>query len=162
MAIRTLKVLFVASISLLCLIYAAQNVANLEACYATFAYVASGADHQAYAGSILPTFDSPVLIWSMLIIVVGLEFAAGAISAKGAWDMWLARQAPGAEFNAAKSYALIGCGTSIFIWLGLFEVLGGALFQMWQTQIGSGSMDDAFQFFVLSALVFAIVNGSDE
>ena len=162
MAIRVLKVLFTACISLLCLIYAAQNIANLEACYATFAYVASGADHQAYAGSIMPTFDNPVLIWTMLIIVVGLEFTAGAVCAKGAWNMWNERQSSAAEFNTAKTYALIGCGASILIWLGLFEVLGGALFQMWQTQIGSGSMDDAFQFFVLSALVFIIVSASDE
>ncbi len=39
MAIRLLKICFVASISLLCLFYAAQNVANLDACYQAFAYV---------------------------------------------------------------------------------------------------------------------------
>jgi predicted small integral membrane protein len=72
------------------------------------------------------------------------------------------RQAPATEFNESKTYALLGCGLGIVIWLGLFGVFGGALFQMWQTEIGGNSMDDAFQFFVSCALVFLIVNAADE
>ncbi len=46
-------------------------------------------------------------------------------------------------------------------WLRFFAVLGGALFQMWQSDIGEASMDDAFQFFAACALVFLIVNSAD-
>jgi len=46
--------------------------------------------------------------------------------------------------------------------LGLFGVFGSALLQIWQTQIGAGSMDDSFQIFVSCALIFMIVNGADE
>jgi predicted small integral membrane protein len=162
MASRYLKVVFVLLISLLCLFYAVQNVVNLEACFQAFAYVAGAADHQVYGSSLIPAIQSPALIWLMLIIVIALEFAAGLVAAKGAWDLWSVRQAPATEFNESKTYALLGCGLGIVIWLGLFGVFGGALFQMWQTEIGGNSMDDAFQFFVSCALVFLIVNAADE
>ena len=96
------------------------------------------------------------------MLVVGLEFIAGLLAAKGAWDMWSARKAPAASFNAAKKYALLGCSTGIIIWLGLFSVFAGALFQMWQTQIGAGSLANAFQFFMACGLVFIIGNLADE
>ena len=162
MVIRYLKIDFVIFISLLCLVYAGQNVANLEACYQAFAYVMGMANHQAYPDSIFPVIQSPAVIWLVLILVVGLEFTAGLLAAKGAWDLWGARKASAAEFNGAKTYALVGCGTGIVVWLGLFAVFGGALLQMWQTEIGGASMDDAFQFFVACALIFMIVTMADD
>ncbi len=161
MAIRLLKIVFIVFISLLCLFYAAQNVANLDACYQAFAYVMGAEDHQVYPDSIFPAIQSPVVIWLVLVLVVTFEFAAGLFTAKGAWDLWGARKARAEDFNDAKTYALVGCGMGIVIWLGFFAVFGGALFQMWQTEIGAGSMDDAFQFFVACALIFLIVSRAD-
>ncbi len=161
MAIRLLKIVFVVFISLLCLFYAAQNVANLDACYQAFAYVMGRVDNQIYPDSIFPAVENPVLIWLVLVLVVALEFAAGFIAAKGAWNLWRVRNAPAADFNGAKTYALVGCGMGIVVWLGLFAVFGGALFQMWQTELGGLSMDDAFQFFASCALIFLIVNSAD-
>jgi len=162
MAIRLLKIVFVALISLLCLFYAAQNVANLDACYQAFAYVMGAVDHQVYRDSIFPAIQNPVVIWLALVIVVSLEFAAGLLAAKGAWDLWGARKAPAADFNSAKTYALIGCGIGIVVWLGFFAAFGGALFQMWQTEIGAGSLEGAFQFFGACALIFLVVNSADD
>lgn len=161
MAIRLLKIVFVAFISLLCLFYAAQNVANLDACYQAFAYVLGSVDHQVYPDSIFPAIQSPVVTWLALGLVITLEFAAGLFAAKGAWDLWAARKAPAADFNDAKTCALIGCGLGIVVWLGFFAVFGGALFQMWQTEIGAGSLEDAFQFFGACALIFLIVSSTD-
>jgi predicted small integral membrane protein len=161
MAIRHLKILFVLLISLLCLFYAIQNVVNLEACFAAFAYVAGATDHVAYARSFFPAVTAPTFVWAMLVVVVGLEFTAGLIAAKGAWDLWAARGASAAEFNGAKTFGLVGCGLAIVIWFGLFGVFGGALFQMWQTEVGGNSMDDAFQFSTTAALIFLIVNAAD-
>lgn len=162
MAIRYLKIIFVVFIALLCLFYAGQNVANLGACYETFAYVLGAADHQVYPDSFFPAIHTPALIWLTLGLVVTFEFAAGLIAAKGAWDLWVARNLSAAEFNASKTLALVGCALGVVVWFGLFAVFGGALFQMWQTDIGGASMDDAFQFFAACALIFLIVNGRDE
>lgn len=162
MAIRYLKVVFVALVSLLCLFYAGQNVANLDSCYQAFAYVLGGVDHQIYPRSFFPSIQSGALVWLVLAVVVSLEFLGGLLAAKGAWDLWTARKAPAATFNSRKTFALLGCGVGIFVWLGLFAVFGGALFQMWQTEIGEGSLADAFQFFSACAFVFLIVNSTDE
>ncbi len=162
MAIRLLKIVFVMSVSLLCLFYAAQNVANLDACYQAFAYVMGAADHQVYPDSFFPAIQSPAVTWLVLVLVVSLEFAAGLLAAKGAWDLWRARKAPAADFNRAKTYALVGCGLGVVVWLGFFTVFGGALFQMWQTEIGGGSLEGAFQLFVACGLIFLIVNSTDD
>ena len=161
MPVRYLKILFMIFIALLCLFYAGQNVANLDACYQAFAYVLSRADHQIYPDSIVPAVQNGAVIWLALTLVVSLEFLAGLLAAKGAWDLWSARSGSAETFNAAKTYALLGCGTGIVVWLGLFAVFGGALLQMWQTDIGAGSLEDAFQFFAACAFVFLIVNTAD-
>jgi predicted small integral membrane protein len=162
MAIRNMKIVFVTFISLLCLFYAGQNVANLEACYQSFAYVMGAVDHQVYPDSFFPPIQNSALIWVALVLVVTLEFVAGVLAAKGAWDLWVARKGAAGTFNAAKTYALLGCGTGIAVWLGLFAVFGGALFQMWQTGPGGQSLEGAFQFFGACALIFLIVNTTDE
>lgn len=87
MTIRLLKIVLVATISLLCLSYAAQNVVYLEACYQAFTYVLGQADHSVYPESIVPAIQSSLLIWLALATVVSLEFAAGLLAAKGAWDL---------------------------------------------------------------------------
>lgn len=162
MAQRYLKILFVTLVSLMCLFYGTQNVVNLSACYQAFAYVLGAADHAIYTNQIIPAIQSPAIIWLALISVVGLEFIAGLCAAKGAWDLWGARKSSAMEFNSAKTYALVGCGLGILVWLGLFAVLGGALFIMWQTDVGRGSLENAFQFFGTCALVFLIVSAADD
>ncbi len=158
MLIRYLKIVFVAFVALLCLIYAAQNVANLQACYQAFAYVLGGVDHQVYTKSIIPPISSPAVIWLVLFTVVGLEFLAGLVAAKGAFDLWRTRKATADVFNGAKTMALVGCGLGIIVWQGLFAVFGGALFQMWQTGVGTGSMNGAFQYFVYCAITLLFLN----
>jgi len=147
LAIRYLKIVFVIFISLVCLFYAGQNVANLNACYQAFAYVMSMADHQAYPDSFFPAIQNPALIWLTLVLIVTLEFAAGLLAAKGAWDLWSARKAP---------------ATGIVVWMGLFGAVGGALFQMWETDAGSHSLEGAFQIFGACAFTFLIVNMADD
>ena len=159
--IRLLKIVFVGFISLLCLVYGGQNIANLDAAYQSFAYVMGNADHTVYASSFIPAITSPMLIWMALVIVVGSEFLAGLLAARGALAMWSVRKASADSFNQAKKYALLGCGLGIVIWLGFFGVFGAAFFQMWQTAIGSASMNGAFQYFVSCAAVFIIISLSD-
>jgi len=162
MNIRYLKVIFVVIIALLCLVYAGQNVANLGAAYQSFLYVMSGADHTVYPSSFGPLITSPVLVWLALIVVVGCEFLAGLLAAKGAFDMWSARNASAESFNKAKKFAFLGTAMGIVVWLGFFGVIGSAYFQMWQTQIGDSSMRGAFQFSVYCSIVFIMLNMADE
>jgi predicted small integral membrane protein len=162
MAIRYLKIVFVALISALCLFYGTQNIVNLDACYQAFAYVLGAVDHQVYTSPIIPPIQNSAAVWLALVLVVGLEFTAGLCALKGVWDLWNTRNSSAEMFNAAKTYALIGCGLGILIWLGFFTVFGGALFIMWQTDVGRGSLDNAFQFFGACALIFLILSSADD
>jgi predicted small integral membrane protein len=162
MYLRYLKIVFAVVIALLCLVYAGQNIANLEAAYQSFAYVMSNADHALYPSSFVPSITSPLLIWAALVLVVGCEFLAGLLAAKGALDMWSARNTEGGVFNTAKKFALLGSGLGIVVWLGFFGVIGGAVFQMWQTGAGSASLAGAFQFFMSCAMVFIVISLPDE
>lgn len=118
MATRYLKIIFVALISLLCLFYATQNVFNLDACYQAFAYVLGAVDNQVYSNPVVPAIQSPAVIWLALVLVVSFESVAGLLAAKGAWALWNSRKASATDFNRAKTYALVGCGLGIVVWLG--------------------------------------------
>lgn len=50
---------------------------------------------------------------------------------------------------------------AMVLWFGGFVVLGGALFQMWQTQVGLGSFDGAFTYAATSGLVLLFLNQPD-
>ena len=161
MAIRYLKIMLVIFVSLLCLMYAAQNVANLDAAHSFVASAAGMQDHSAYPSSFGPAVRNAPLVWAALTVIIFGELAAGLLAAKGAWDLWATRRAPAAGFNAAKTYALLGCGGAMLVWFGMFGAIGGAYFQMWQTPLGSASLEGAFQFAAQIGIVMLFVNMTD-
>ena len=79
----------------------------------------------------------------------------------GGWRLWGARGADAAGFEGAKATAKLGAGLVIFTWFGLFGVAGGAAYQMWQTDVGSGSLNDAFKFSVWGFLLLLYLNQKD-
>ena len=158
MHIRYLKLLFVVLLSAMALVYVLQNFANLDQAHASVMYVMTGADHVAYPDSIGPKPQSPALAWAAIGVICLLELACGLVLARGAWDMWQARGSDGAGFRAAQKWAEIGCGIGIAVWFGMFGVVGAAYFQMWQTAVGTGSMDGAFQFVMYCAVTLIFLN----
>ncbi len=162
MAIRTLKIVLVVFVALLGLLYAVQNLANLDVAYQFVASVVGEEDHVLYPSSVGFAVQSPALIWAILAIIITGELAVGLLSAKGAWDLWRERNADAAQFNAAKTYALLGAGMAMIVWFGLFIVLAGAYFQMWQTEIGQASLAGSFQNVGASGIVLLFVNIADD
>jgi predicted small integral membrane protein len=161
MAIRIIKTALIVFVSLLCLLYGIQNIVNLDSAY-MFVSTALGMEgHAAYPDSLGPGITSPFLIWISLAIIIFLELVAGLLAGKGAWDMWSARSATADEFNAAKNFAILGGGMALIIWFGLFSAIGGAYFQMWQTELGGASLAGAFQFAALIGIVVIFVNTPD-
>ena len=160
--IRYIKIALVASVSVFCLSYALQNVVNLEAAHWFVSYTTSMEGHEKYASHFGPAVTAPAIHWAMLWIIIALEFAAGLLAAKGAFDLFRARNARAEVFNSAKTYGIAGCGVGILIWFGLFSALGGAYFQMWQTEAGGGALANATWFSIQLALVWVLVSQKDE
>jgi predicted small integral membrane protein len=98
----------------------------------------------------------------MLTIIILLEYSAGALAAKGAWDLCKSRKSSAGEFNAAKSYANLGGGIALLVWFGLFTAIGGSYFQMWQTELGGASLQGSFQFTASIGIVLLFVNMSEQ
>ncbi|MGA7965179.1 MAG: DUF2165 family protein [Gammaproteobacteria bacterium] len=162
MPVRYLKMVFVFFEALLCLFYATQNMANLHAAYGAVAYTTTMQGHALYPHAFGPGYGAPFLVGLTLAVIIFFEYLAGLLSAKGLWDLWKNRTAPVDVFNKAKGFALFGAGTAIFVWFGLFSVVGGAYFQMWQTQPGWTSLQGAFTYAVFSAIVLFFVNMKDD
>jgi predicted small integral membrane protein len=158
---RYLKIVFVMFVGVMAALYALQNIANLDAAFQVVSAVMAMENHNYYASSLTPAIHSPVLVWIGLAVIIAAELLAGLFAFKGGWDLWCARHRPAAEFNAAKRYALLGCGIGVLVWFGFFGVIGGAWFQMWQTELGGGSLTGAFQYFGSCALVLLFVNQPD-
>jgi len=161
MAIRYLKIVLLICVALQGLLYGIQNIANLDQAFAAVAYVLSNQDHAVYPNSAFPAVTHPVLLWMALVSVLIGEFGAGILGGKGAWDLFANRNAPADVFNSAKTYGILGCGIAVVTWFGLFMVIGGAYFQMWQTQAGDASFSGSFMFMGSSAFVMLFLNMKD-
>lgn len=158
---RNLKVVLVVFVALMCLMYATQNLVNLNAANFFVASVVTMDGHSAYPASFGPAINSPFLIWAALAMIIVLEIAAGLVTAKGAFDMWRARTSDAAKFSAAMRFAVLGCGLGLVTWFGLFFVIGGAYFQMWQTELGAGSLNGSFQNSVLIGMILLLLHAPD-
>jgi len=159
---RLIKILLAAFVAIFCVLYAVQNIVNLQAAHGFVAYVASMADHTAYPAHFGPPITAPALTWTMLLIIIALELGAGLLAAKGAYDLLKARNATAEDFNAAKSCAMAGCGIAIIVWFGLFSAIAGTYFQMWQTEAGLNALRDASMFSVQLGVVLMILALKDD
>lgn len=158
---RYLKIVLVLLLSLLCLMYAIQNLANLDACFSSVAYVLGMTEHNYYANSFFPAVTNSFLVWIAVGTIIGAELTAGILLLIGCGKLFSARQSDSSSFNRAKSLALFGAGIGIIVWFGIFGVFGGAWFQMWQTPTGGQSLNGAFQYFVSCAFIWLIVRAKD-
>ena len=153
MAIRLLKIVLVLFVGLLALFFAAANIANWSRGLETVAYVLAMEGHDYYSNRIFPPITNPVLVTLAFLVIIAGELLVGVLSLKGAWDLWWKRKVSADEFNSAKTIAILGCGMAMVVWFGGFMVLGGGLFQMWQSEIGAGSFRDAFTVAVTSGII---------
>jgi predicted small integral membrane protein len=161
MAVRLLKIVLVLCVGLQGFLYVAGNVANWEAGIGAVGYVIGMQGHEVYPTHIFPSVTHPTLVTLAFLMILAGESLVGALCVKGAWDLWRVRSASAEAFNAAKTFALIGTAMAMVVWFGGFIVIGGALFQMWQTQLGAGSFDDAFVFAATGGLIFLLVSRPD-
>ena len=161
MGSRYLKIILVLFLSLLCLIYGLQNLANLEACFQSVSYVLGMSEHTYYANSWFPAITNSGLVWVCVFIIIALELTAGVLLFLGTLALFKARRSDSASFNQAKSLSLLGAGIGIIVWFGFFGVLGGAWFQMWQTSVGAQSLGGAFQYFASCVFIWLIVRADD-
>ena len=161
MLVRFLKTLLALFIALFCLFYATQNVFNLQSAHWFVSTVLAMEGHELYPGHFGPAVGSPTLAWIALWVIIALEYLAGALALKGTWDMWSARAEPAGVFQQKKYFVLASAGVALCLWFGLFSTVGGAYFQMWQTESGTGALQGSFWYFAGIAVVALYINLED-
>jgi len=157
LSLRFVKICLGLVLGLMALTYAVQNLANLEQAHGAVAYVLAGPDHQVYPESALPRPTSPTLAWVALGVILALEFLTALVLLKGAWNLWRARAEDAMGFDQAKHTLMLGAGLGMLVWFGLFHFIGGAVFQQWQTEAGSTSLQGAFWYGAIMALTAVFV-----
>jgi len=160
--VRLLKSALVLFIGLHALFYALQNIANIDAAHGALAYVLSGADHAAYPATMFFKTGNPLLAWAALAVVMAGELAVAFFGIKGGWDLFATRSGTAEEFHAAKRSGVIAAGLALLVWFGFFMSFGAAFFQMWQTPLGTGSMEGAFMYAMASAITMLFVSATDD
>jgi len=160
--VRIIKSLLVLSIGLHALFYGLQNIANLSTAHESLVYVLSGTDHEVYRETFFVKLSDPLISWVALAMVLVGEFAVAFFGIKGGWDLLKARTAPAEEFHAAKRAGIIAAALALLVWFGFFMTFGAAFFQMWQTQLGTGSMEGAFMYAIASAITMLFVCLTDD
>lgn len=155
--LRILKTLLVLAIGVHGLIYALQNLVNLDVAHAALGYVLSNEGHEVYPDSMFFAVTNPMLHWCALWLVILGEFAIGYFGIKGAWDMFAARKDTADRFHDAKLNGVVAASLALVVWFGLFMTIGAAFFQMWQTELGAGSMEGSFMYAMASAITMMFV-----
>jgi predicted small integral membrane protein len=160
--IRYLKIILVVFVGLQGLAYFIANSVNFEYALLAVGEVLSQRDSPAYQNLILPPVTNPALIKVALIIIMTGELLVGVLSFIGAFNMLGAAGKPAAAFEASKKFAILGAGMALIVWFGGFTVIGAALFQMWQGQVGVSSFEGAHMYLVPSGIVLLFVAMKDD
>ncbi|MDN7123916.1 DUF2165 family protein [Pseudidiomarina terrestris] len=158
MTLRWIKVLLVLSMGLMCLFYALQNIANLDAVYYFVGSVLTMADHEYYPNTFAFAVEGNGLIQVASWIIILLEALAGLLFLFAAWLLIKQINSPAIVFQKTKSMTFIAAGVATLVWFGLFHVLGGAFFQMWQTPLGDSAFKGSFTYFASILLITFFVN----
>lgn len=154
---RFMKTLLVAFASLFCLLYGLQNLMNLDSAFNFVQLTLSMQGHELYPQSIGPAITSKEVTWLVLGSIILFELLAGFLMLRGAYDMLKAIRQDSITFHQAKHFAALGLSLAILLWFGIFSAIGGAYFQMWQTQSGSTALEGAFWYSVQMAAILLIL-----
>ena len=90
------------------------------------------------------------------------ELFVGILGLLGAIQMIQKISGTADAFQKAKSNALLAGVIGMLLFYGFFIVIGEAYFNMWQTEIGVGSVGGAFRYgSVCAILMFFIASKND-
>jgi len=149
---RYLKAALALAVGLLAALWFANNLLNWGMAHSAVVYTLSQQDQGGYVVHLVPRIDSPVVASGVLLAIVAGEGLAGALSLAGAYQMWRARKLDDGTFARAKRYAASGAGIAVLVWFLLFQVFGGALVLMGQSEGLVPTLEGAFRFAVYSFL----------
>ncbi len=138
-----------------------DNLFNLDSAFSVVSFIVSGAE-QPYYKILGPTVSSTWLTYLALFTIMAGELAVGILGFLGAGRMFKERQGSSENFSAAKATAICAGVLGMLVWYGFFIVIGEGYFHMWQTETGLASVEGAFRYgTVCAVLMFYIAAKND-
>lgn len=159
MTIRYTKILMTLALAAFAFMVTFNNITDYGSNYAFVQHVLSMDTTFPDNDAMYRAITSPA-IWTLaywlIIAGEGLTFVLLLI---GALQMFGARYATPAEFDAAKKMTVAGMLVGFMVWFFGFMVVGGEWFLMWQSDTWNGQ-DAAFKFYmaILGVLIFVNQN----
>ena len=154
---RITKIVAAGFIGTMGLLFFLGNLFNLETAYSVVSFVVSGAE-QPYYKILGPVVTSSWLTWLALFTIMASELVIGVLGFLGAFQMIQHRSGSSDDFNASKSYAVYAGILGMFVWYGFFVIVGEGYFHMWQTEIGLGSVEGAFRYGTICAVLMFYIS----
>jgi predicted small integral membrane protein len=95
------------------------------------------------------------------LLIIALEYVIAILMIRGTWSMWRNRDADAATFRAAGRYSALGYLLAVLLWFGVFVIVAGEWFLMWQSRTWNGETTAFFLTIVLLLLLLQH-NAKDE
>ena len=157
---RMTKIVAAGFIGAIGLLFFLDNLFNLNSAYSVVSFVVSGAE-QPYYKILGPVVTSNWLTWLALFTIMLGELGVGVLGFLGAYRMIKTRSGPADDFNSSKSFAVYAGVLGMFVWYGFFVIIGEGYFHMWQTEIGLGSVEGAFRYGTVCAVLMIYISSQD-
>jgi len=160
LAVRLVKTSMVASIALLALLVAFDNLVDYDSNYEfvrhTLSMDTTFPDNALRGRAIASPAVWDVAYWAIIFV----EGATGIVLALATARLAANLRASAARFNAAKTLVVIGVGLGFLLWFTGFMIVGGEWFAMWQSNAWNGQQA-AFWFYMTLLAVVIFVNQPD-
>jgi predicted small integral membrane protein len=154
-AIRAAKVAMVAAIALFASLVAFGNLTDYNTNFVFVQHVLSMDTIFAFSTIKYRAITSPALHHAAYAVIIATEIVIALLCWIGAFALLRRLRAVAADFNRAKTFAVIGLTLGFLLWHAGFMSIGGEWFGMWQSQPWNG-VPSAFRFavIILAVLIF--------
>ena len=159
--LRIIKIFLAAAVSAFGFVSGIFDIFHWSDTVAAVALVTSMSTWDGGASSWQAVSNIP-LNWLGAAWIVILDLSYAVLCAMGVAQMWSARNAISAQFAAAKTLALAGCGLAALMLFGGFFVVAETFFELWRSDAMRGPvLDSAFRY-LGSILLIALFISSAE
>ncbi len=158
--LRIAKLSLVAAIALYHLLVVFNNLTDFDSNYQFVRHVLMMDTTLPGNHGMWRALPSPALHLAFYLAIIAWELVTTILLVWGALRLLRALRSPAAQFQAAKSVALVALLLSLMLWLVAFLTVGGEWFLMWQSHIWNGQ-EEAFRNFAIVALVLLVLMQPD-
>jgi predicted small integral membrane protein len=160
MAVRLSKIALVASIGLLALVIAINNIFDYDSNFSYIYHVMSMDTVFSNNQLTWRAIRSPELQRATYGLIIATEFAIALLCLVGAGRLLTVMGQSGLAFNQAKNIAIYGLTLAFLFWFVGFMVIAGEWFAMWQSVNWNGQQP-AFRFLGCVGIVLLYLNSPE-